>query len=697
MPSSLGVWLRSGWTIVALVAAVTVAGFVGVAGHLLTMKRADYANQVSSFARYVEGQLVLNDDLDARALTDLLKVYLLSTEFECSRVTAANGMGVEWPTQCFADTAARDDQFRYGLTLSGGSTIDVFISKSTVYAYVARTNLTGLIGLGCIVLAVGLAYQRRQRRLLKKAYLRQEAAKVRLDAVLANLSECVVTLEPTGRILTANHAAEKTFGGSPVGWMLQSLIDAEGLEAFDGVFGTLGLTYASDAFGKTVDVAAMRLCGATYPAELTVDVAETPDGKVLVAVIRDVSEQKQRESVLYQAVEAAEQASAVKSEFVATVSHELRTPLNGILGLLGLVDTARLSADDRRHVDGAVGSGRSLLRIVNDILDFSKVESGRMDVEPATFEIAEMMDEILGFMRPQAEAKGLSVEYELDPDVPTFVVGDRLRVGQVLCNLIGNAVKFTEQGLVGVSVECLGETDGRAKMRFCVYDSGCGIALEDQERIFEDFTCLVPSYSRNTTGTGLGLPIARKIVSLMQGEMGVRSDAGRGSDFWFDLTFPVPEVAPDLENILSLGNERGEEEVRPEKTILVVDPSPTSRVITSEILTSNGFRVLLAAAADEALASVSSDGVDLVVLDTAVRDAGGAPLARHIRTALGDEKPIPVLGLTAVRDAEKRNRLLDEGYDRLIVKPYECGALGDTVAQLLEVGAAASTDRAAVS
>ena len=682
---------RSGWIVCIALVVATVVGIAAVADRLVSMERADYANQVSSFARYVGQHVDRGQALDSRALSELSKVYLLSTNFHCARVSLGGEVTAQWPAQCYAETAGRDDMFRYSLSLSGGTALDVFVARSTVYAEVARTNLAGLVGLAALALSIGLVFQQRQKRLLRRAYQRQEAATVRLDAILSNLAECVITLDASGTILSANPAAEKTFGGSPVGLSINRLIAVDGMPSLSAMFGSMSLCYAHEMLGKRVDVEANRIGGASFPADLTVDIAETPGGKIFVAVIRDVSEQKRRETVLYQAVQEAEQAMAVKSGFVATVSHELRTPLNGILGLLGVMDRAGLSQANRGRIEEALRSGQSLLRIVNDLLDFSKIEKDRLDIEQTPFEVTELFDDVLSYLRPQAEEKGLPLRSELDPALPAVLVGDRHRIGQVLSNLIGNAIKFSDEGCVRATVSVVGTNCGRARVRFAVKDDGCGIAAEDQERIFEEFTCLTPSYNRETTGTGLGLPIARKIVGLMQGEMGLTSAVGEGSEFWFDLCLEIG--GPDR----TVAAAESAQEAPVAATVLVIDRSPTSRLITAEILTSQGFGVVQADGADEALQALAGTAVDLVVLDTSLCDGDRSVLPGALSTPDGAGGRVAVLGLTADRSAAAMSRLRDAGFDRVLAKPYEYKALTDAVVALLADRDGATSLRAAVS
>jgi two-component system sensor histidine kinase/response regulator len=330
---------------------------------------------------------------------------------------------------------------------------------------------------------------------------------------------------------------------------------------------------------------------------LWVDFSATPieyDGQpAILGIAIDITQRKEMEQALRTAMEAAEAASRAKSTFLANMSHEIRTPMNAVLGMTDLVLDSELTRDQRQHLETARDSAESLLAIINDILDFSKIEAGKLELESAPFNLRETVEDTVRSLAVRAHGQGIELACRIAPDTPENVVGDRVRLRQVLTNLVGNAVKFTPRGEVVLDVHSAGDGFGRAKLQFSVVDTGIGIPQEKLESIFKAFEQADASMTRRYGGTGLGLAISSRLIELMEGKIWVESRPGHGSTFHFMATFDIPDATTPVPG-----------RVRPTQIlgtkVLVVDDNATNRRILDEVLQNWGMVPISASGADEA-------------------------------------------------------------------------------------------------
>jgi signal transduction histidine kinase/ActR/RegA family two-component response regulator len=401
---------------------------------------------------------------------------------------------------------------------------------------------------------------------------------------------------------------------------------------------------------------------------------------------RDDTEQKQAELALLEAKQAAEAANIAKSRFLATISHEVRTPMNGVLGMLELLLKTQLSDKQRGFAKNALRSGKSLLGLINDILDFSKIESSKLKLERAPFNIKDTIDDVIQLVEEDAKKKNLNLITEL-PEIDYQIVGDQQRLRQILINLVGNAVKFTEQGDIIVRMTKTAEYKSGVQLKFEISDTGIGIKPEALPFIFNDFTQQDDSTTRKFGGTGLGLAITKQLVNMMGGEIFVQSKPNEGSSFWitmqFEIQLPEPHIADSQVDYTPESSDVQDEEVMVHARILLAEDNAINQEVASAMLESVGCEIVAVENGEQALQALQDSRFDLVLMDCQMPTMDGFKATRKLRQLHTNYSQIPIIALTADIQQGIVQQCRQAGMDDYLSKPFTHESLVEMVVKWL--------------
>ncbi|WP_380931645.1 PAS domain S-box protein [Sphingomonas qilianensis] len=517
---------------------------------------------------------------------------------------------------------------------------------------------------------------------LKQAEEKARESDLRYRLMAENSSDIIVTSDLEGHTTFVSPSSEAITGYTPedrLGALPGDITHPDDLDGLRKAFRALW----AGATGKCVRWRAWHKTEERWvwlessPALLRDPVSNAPTG--YLDVIRDVTANKEQEDALSAATLAAEEAMHSKERFLANMSHELRTPLNSIIGFSRLLDqSVGLDAEDQRRIRMVHRAGVALHAVIDNVLDFSKLEADKLALVCASFDVAALVTGTASMMEPQAAARDVVLNVNVDPAIPHRLVGDHGRLRQILLNLLSNAIKFTQNGAVTTNVLKVGGDDETARLRVEVVDTGGGISPDKIENLFNRFVQASASVALRYGGTGLGLAISRQLVTLMGGEIGVLSEVGVGSTFWFELALPVASPTaighdqPTAPQLSLIG-----------KRILVVDDVDLNRELMLAMLAKYGCAVELAENGAEALTAVEVAGFDLILMDCQMPVMDGFAATRALRCQTGPTASLPIVALTASAQPEHLARCREAGMDDHLTKPLEPGALEEVLRRYL--------------
>ncbi len=525
-----------------------------------------------------------------------------------------------------------------------GTLLVVFIATgSLVTALVASMATAAIVGGSLLVvgllgwlLAIHPYLRGIQQQLANTSLERDVALEVasRFGMAARHLSEAVV-FHRQGKIIDANHAARELFANpDPAGTHLIEYVHEDNREAL--------LDLVATDQPQTIDVRndnGVVLAVTNHPRQAHDDASEP----VSIAVLRDITEQKQFQFQLTEARDAAEAASRAKSTFLANMSHEVRTPMNAVIGMTNLLLDTKLNRDQRSFVETIRSSGQDLLVIINDILDFSKIESGKLQLEAIPFSLSSCVEDVLDLFAAKSSDHRIEMFYTFTETVPSVIVGDVTRLRQILVNLVGNALKFTDSGeiIIGVDANAKG---GRHRIQFSVRDTGVGIPSSRVSNLFKSFTQLDPSTTRKYGGTGLGLAISKRLSQMMGGRIWVESELGSGSVFYFEIVAEAAETQAPRDTRLE------------HSKLLIVNSHQSLSMYLADLTGRWGANSHVCTSGNLALRALAREGdVDACIIADNLTDMDGLELIQRIRSRIHGVQP-PVVLLTGPTDYDIRER-----------------------------------------
>ena len=520
-----------------------------------------------------------------------------------------------------------------------------------------------------------------------------EQAQEYLETVTTSIVDSLIVINKNGLVRSVNPAGCRMFGYAEneiIGNNIKMLMPDPYRREHDGYIKNYNDTGQAKIIGIGREVMGRRKSGHVFPARLAVSQGRTRNEEIFIGLIQDISQMKsdqmkleqQTDTLALQAQELAEalvraeEATEAKSVFLASMSHEIRTPMNGILGFTGLILDTELTEEQRDFAETVRTSGDALMSVINDILDFSKIEAGKLALEHIDFDLRAVMGEVTDLLALSAEEKGLHFSSSLEPDTLVLLQGDPGRLRQILTNLIGNAIKFTNSGEVCVLVELESETEGQVCQRFSVTDTGIGIREEVQGNLFQSFSQGDTSMTRQFGGTGLGLAISSQLAEMMGGSIGVDSEEGQGSTFWFTAVFgrpsgPVSAGTTTARHPNSTAEIIGSAEGTHHARVLIAEDNAVNQKVILRMLDRLGCRAEAVANGQEAVEAIRAIPYDLILMDVLMPVMNGLDATIEIRRNNGPDRQPTIVAMTASAMKGDREKCLAAGMDDYLSKPID--------------------------
>jgi signal transduction histidine kinase/response regulator of citrate/malate metabolism/HPt (histidine-containing phosphotransfer) domain-containing protein len=401
----------------------------------------------------------------------------------------------------------------------------------------------------------------------------------------------------------------------------------------------------------------------------------------ILGTIQDISEQKRTEAELIKAKELAEKAVVIKEQFLTNMSHEIRTPMNGIIGFARILESTNLDNDQKQSVEAIKKASHNLMFIINDILDFSKIEANKVTFEAVNFSLSKTVNSVIELLCPNAKEKKIKLLYDIDPDINDNLIGDPTKLSQILVNLVGNALKFTEKGYVEVVVTEMLESETDSLIKFSVIDTGIGIPKDKIDSIFESFNQASNETTRKYGGTGLGLTITRKLVELQGGKITVESVVSKGSEFSFSLEYKKAQKG--TANKTKLKNVAIAPDFLKDIKILLVEDNELNQLLAVKVFGKWDKQIDIADNGKIAIEKITNTDYDIILMDIQMPEMDGNELTHYIRTNMGEKSKVPIIALTAHATLEEEKRCLQNGMNDYLSKPYDFNVLLEKLYQNL--------------